>query len=309
MLSPRKRHLLIAAGLLAALGVEIGVGFGSLGPLEGSTERIAVVVATTVAAGATAAAGLLLFRMSVRQGRLEAERLTAAELARTTRLAEIGRVAAGISHEIHNPLQGVSGYLTLLERDGTDQEKRRAHVAAIRSALVKVERLTRDLLDHANPAPPHRVEVAPYDLFQSLERALAADPRFREVTLRIDVESGVPSCFADASALERVLLNLALNAREAMEGRGRITLRARRAGAGHVELEVADEGPGVADAFWPHLFEPFRSGRGSSGLGLWISANLVRANGGTLRAERPTAAADAESRGARFVVTLPTTPA
>jgi len=299
MLTPRQRHLAIATGLAVAIVLETVVGFVRFGelPSDGRARAI-VIVATAIAILATAGAGLLLFRMSVRHGRIEADRLVEEERERSARLAEIGRFVAGIAHEIHNPLQGVTGYLALLERDGVDADKRRAHVAAIRSALVKVERLTRDLLDHASPSPPRPVEVAPYDLLRAFERSLAADPRFARIERRVDVETAVPSVRADAAALERVLLNLALNACEAMKGEGKLTLAARRAGDA-VEIEVRDEGPGLAPETVAHLFEPFRSGRGSTGLGLWISRSIVLANGGALAGE------NAEPKGARFRIQLP----
>jgi signal transduction histidine kinase len=298
VLSPRRRHLAIAIGLLSAIALEIVVGFLRFEELPGDRGRAWVVLATTLAILATAGAGLLLFRMSVRQGRVAAEQLAALARERSARLAEIGQLVAGFAHEIHNPLQGVNGYLALLEREGVDLEKRRAHVTAIRGALVKIERLSKDLLDHANPSPPHRVDVAPYDLFRTFDRALAADPRFAAIERRIEVETGVPSALVDPAALERVLLNLSLNARDAMDGRGTLTLRARR-GDGAVELEVADEGRGLSPEVMAHLFEPFRSGRGSTGLGLWICRSLVQANGGAIRAERATPS------GARFVISLP----
>ncbi|MFN0207695.1 MAG: two-component system sensor histidine kinase NtrB [Planctomycetota bacterium] len=293
--------------MLVCVAAEIFLGFTQFREAGDSRAmQLSIVGATAFAVVATGGTGLLLFRMSVRHGRLESEKLVAAEMARTARLAEIGRLAAGVAHEIHNPLQGVNGYLALLDRENVDFDKRRAHVAAIRGALQKIERLTRDLLDYANPAAPHRVAIAPYDLYQNLERSLAADPRFQQIERIIHVDPGVPSAFADASAMERVLLNLSLNASDAMGGKGKIYLSARRTPEGAVELEVSDEGPGVSNDMRKHLFEPFRSGRGSTGLGLWICENLVRANGGTIRHESYT---NIENRsaagGARFIITLP----
>jgi signal transduction histidine kinase len=238
----------------------------------------------------------------VRQGRLEAEKLAALDKERSARLVELGRLAAGVAHEIHNPLQGVDGYLMLLEREA-QPEKRQAHIAAIRGALAKIERLTKDLLGFAQPRVEHRVALAPYDLFKTFDRSLDADPRFAGVRRVLDVESGVPSIFVEAPAIERILLNLALNACQAMDGRGTLTIAARRAGTDRVELVVGDEGPGVPKELRARLFEPFQSGRGSTGLGLWICDNLARAHGGAIRHE-PGSTADAKG-GSRFVVTLP----
>jgi signal transduction histidine kinase len=309
-MKPRQRHVAIAGGMLVLISAEIVVGFAQFGEAAGSaTMRAWIAAATTLAVVATGGTGLLLLRSSVRQGRLEADRLAAEEMRRAEQLAELGRMAASVAHEIHNPLQGVHGYLALLDRDSGDPERRRAHVAAIRAALQRVERLTRDLLDIANPAPPHRVAIAPFDLLHNLDKSLAADPRFDGVAREIYVESGVPSMLADPSAMERVLFNLAHNAQIAQDGKGKIYFCARRAPAGGVEIEVSDDGPGVDDSQRAHLFEPFRSGRGSTGLGLWICDNLVRASGGTIHLDAARTAAGrgaaAGPRGARFVMTIP----
>ena len=285
--------------MLASISAETFLGFQAASDAS-PPARGWIAVGTTLAVVVTGVASLLMFRLSVRQGRMEADKLAALERERSIRLVEVGRLAAGVAHEIHNPLQGVNGYLALLERDSGDAEKRRAHVAAIRGALTKMERLTRDLLDFANPSPDHRAALAPYDLFQTFLKSLEADPRFARVAVSTDVESGVPSVLADPAAVERILLNLALNACEAMGGNGSLVLRARRGGAGLVELEVADTGPGVDAAMQSQLFEPFRSGRGSTGLGLWICSNLARAHGGSIRHE-----AAPRGSGARFVVSLP----
>ncbi|MBI3819661.1 MAG: hypothetical protein HY286_13280 [Planctomycetes bacterium] len=287
--------------MLIAVALEILVGFSTFAE-TGSSRALEswVIAATTLAVTATGGAGLLLFRMSVRHGRLEADRLVAAEMEHAARLAEVGRLSAAIAHEIHNPLQGVNGYLALLERETGDAEKRRAHTAAIRAALQKIEKLTKDVLDAANPSPPRRVTVSPGDLLHSVEKALEQDPRFVNIRFVTEIEGGVSPIFVDASAIERILLNLTLNARESLGGRGEIRLCARRAGAERVEVEVRDDGPGVSAEMKQKLFEPFRSGRGSTGLGLWICNNLARANGGSIRYE------DAP-RGARFIITIPVT--
>lgn len=299
---PRHRHLAIAAGMSASIAAEVFVGFRSAENAPPDV-RIWIAVATALAVVVTGGTSLLLFRLSVRQGRLEADKLSALELERSARLVEVGRLAAGVAHEIHNPLQGVNGYLALLEREGSEPERLRAHVAAIRGALQRIERLTRDLLDFAQPKPDRRAALAPYDLFRGFLRALEVDPRFADVSRKSEVDPGVPSVHADPAALERILLNLALNAREAMGGRGTLVLRARRVEPDRLEIEVADTGPGVDPKVAPQLFQPFASGRGSTGLGLWICANLARAHGGSIRHEAGFSPGAKE--GSRFVVTLP----
>lgn len=311
---PRQRHLAIAVGSLSAMAFEILAGFAMFSE-SGATGnlRLWIVLGTTGAVATTGAAALLLFRLSVRQGRMEADQLVKEGMERANRLAEVGRLAAGVAHEIHNPLQGVFGYLALLDRENVEPEKRRAHVLAIRGALQKIERLTRDLLDYANPKPARRVAVSTYDLFINVTRHLEADPRFVHIQFLRDVAAGTPSVHADPAAIERVLLNLLLNAADAMEGRGVIQLLSRRGPDGFVEMEVADDGPGVSKEQIPYLFEAFRSGRGSTGLGLWICSNLIGSLGGTITLAPPVPAGQGgraleTPRGARFLIQLPAAP-
>jgi signal transduction histidine kinase len=210
-------------------------------------------------------------------------------LARSERLATVGRLAAGLAHEVGNPLGAIAGYVELararLPRE-PDPELVDS-LARIDAAAARIDRTVRGLLDFARPAP---VQVAPVDLAAAVDasvRLARVQPRFRDVDLRIELEAGLPPVLADEHHLAQVLLNLLLNAGDAMRGRaGAVRIAARRAGDG-VRLEVADDGPGIAAEDLPRVFDPFftrkEPGEGT-GLGLAISHRLVETFGGEIAA-------------------------
>jgi signal transduction histidine kinase len=228
-----------------------------------------------------------------------------ASLARSERLATVGRLAAGLAHEIGNPLGAISGYVEIARGrlpPAADPDLVEA-VGRIAEAAGRIDRTIHDLLDFARPAPPR---LAPLDLaalVQATVRLARVQPRFRQVEVQADVPAGL-AALADEHQLTQVLLNLLLNAADAMRGGGRVTITGTT-GQGEVELAVADAGPGVAPEHLPRLFDPFfttkEPGEGT-GLGLAISLRIVESLGGALTAEnRPEG-------GACFRLRLPVPP-
>jgi C4-dicarboxylate-specific signal transduction histidine kinase len=225
-----------------------------------------------------------------------------ASLARSERLATVGRLASGLAHEIGNPLGAISGYVEIarsrLPRDA-DPDLADA-VNRIDEATTRIDRTIRGLLDFARPAPPRLAPLAIAESVEAAVRLARVQPRFRQVEVIAALPPGL-RVMADGHQLGQVLLNLLLNAGDAMGGTGRVTLTARQEGTA-VELTVADEGPGIAPEHLPHLFEPFfttkEPGEGT-GLGLAISHRIVESMGGALTA------VSGAPRGAVFALRLP----
>ncbi|WP_242342618.1 sensor histidine kinase [Anaeromyxobacter terrae] len=226
-------------------------------------------------------------------------------LVRAERLATAGQLASGIAHEVGNPLGAISGYAELARarlRDGGPAALAQASEFAERIAAetARIDRIVRDLLDLARPSAP---EVRPVDVRGPLDAALRlarAQPRFRAVEVTEYVPAELPPVLADEQRLAQVLLNLLLNAGDAMSGAGAVRVSAREDGA-VIELAVEDRGPGFAVADLPRVFEPFfttkPAGQGT-GLGLAICRGIVEALGGEIRAENPPGG------GARVVLRL-----
>lgn len=221
---------------------------------------------------------------------------TRAGLARSERLATVGRLAAGVAHEIGNPVAAALAYLELLgKRPGADEL-----LGRVETEVRRVDRIVRDLTDFARPQPMRVGAVAPGAAIDSALRLVTPQPRWREMQVRVAVEPGLPAVQADEHHLVQVLVNLLINAADACAGEGMVELRAQRQGDA-VVLEVADDGPGIAPGDAQRVFDPFFTtkppGEGT-GLGLSISHRIVEQFGGELTV-RPN-----EPSGAVFCVRL-----
>lgn len=229
-------------------------------------------------------------------------------LAQSERLASVGRLAAGLAHEIGNPLSAILGFQELLLQGGLEPQEEREFLERMKRETERIHRVLRDMLDFARPAVasmPGDVE-APGSVREAVDDVLALlkpQKAFRDIEVTTDLPGDLPRIALAGPRIVQVLLNLVLNAADAVprEG-GRITLRAARAPGDHVRLIVEDNGLGIAAEIRDRVFEPFvttkEPGKGT-GLGLAVCLGLVEAAGGTLAVE------DADAGGARFVIELP----
>ncbi|MDC0711418.1 HAMP domain-containing sensor histidine kinase [Stigmatella sp. ncwal1] len=215
-------------------------------------------------------------------------------------LAEVGRLASAVAHEIRNPLGVILAEAKLLELSGADQES----VQAIRNQVSRASRFVEDLLHYSRPRPSQMSEQA---LEQVVAEAVSrARQAFGDAAPEVSLDLEPLRWDVDGEALGDVVVNLVTNALIAVETipLGRVQLTQRRVAEG-VHIEVEDNGPGVPEALLPRLFEPFVTGRGrdarhpGTGLGLALCRKWVQRHGGTLTHARPA------TGGARFVIVLP----
>lgn len=220
-------------------------------------------------------------------------------LLHSERLASVGRFAAGVAHEVNNPLEGMGNFLGLLESDlaAGRVERARERAERIREGLERAATILHRVLAFSDPARAPRERLA---LAVPVSEAVAfLAPRFPEVEVTVDAGPEELIVEANRVTLGQLFLNLLLNACEIQEGGGRVDVRLCR--DGHEGLvSVADTGPGLSDDVAGHLFEPFFSTRGSTGLGLAVCHGIVREHGGSLSARNRT-----DGQGAVFEVRLP----
>lgn len=227
------------------------------------------------------------------------------ELARKNRLAVIGEMAACLAHEIRNPLGGIELYAGLLARDTAAQPDAAGLVEKIRSGIRHLNRLVQDMLAFANGVQVH---AAPCDLARVAEDALvlaggALVPKAVSVVRRYASPPESLRVEADSALLQRVFLNIVLNAAEAMEEGGTLTIGmdpAASGGRAGVAVRFRDTGAGIAPSALEKLFTPFYTSKArGTGLGLSIAHQIVTAHGGTIEA------ANDPDRGATFTVWIP----
>ena len=233
-----------------------------------------------------------------------------ARLVRSERLASVGRLAAGLAHEIGNPIAAILGFEELLLDGGLDEADQKDFLGRMKRETERINRILRDLLDFARPATVTRQADA-IDTPGSIQRAidtaralLGPQKAMRDVDVRVEMENDLPLVTLSDEHLVQVLLNLLLNAADAVPpNAGRIDIRAARTSSG-VRVEVEDNGPGVAPEIRDRLFEPFTTtkevGKGT-GLGLAVCRGLLEGAGGSITSEEG-------QPGARFVLTLPQAP-
>jgi signal transduction histidine kinase len=219
------------------------------------------------------------------------------QVKRADRLSAIGQLAAGLAHEIRNPLASIDGAAEVLEA-GAAPEIRQETIGIIRKECGRLNRLLTGLLDFARPRRPEWGEV---DVVGVLDQVidLVSHSSAKEIHFRREAPPGLPRLRCDREQLAQVVLNLAINAAQAMPEGGRVLLRAGR-GNGGLRIEVKDEGEGVAPENVDKIFDPFFTTKpAGTGLGLSVAHQIVTQHGGTLTAER-----NAE-RGMTFTLYLP----
>ncbi|MGI5860763.1 MAG: ATP-binding protein [Myxococcales bacterium] len=299
----RSTYRTTVASLLAMLGLAIGIGLYI-------ARSIAVPVARLSEGAARLAGGDLDTRLDDRSpdefGDLARQfnAMTAAlkenqqKLVETEKLVGIGRLAAGVAHEINNPLGVILGYTRLLGKkaEGTLAED----LKVIEDETLRCKEIVEGLLDLSRSVrtPPQPVDLREL-CDETVERLREARP-MDCVEIRVD---GVGQLEGHPQKLRQVLFNLLKNAGEAVGEKGTIEIDIRTregCGEGCVEVAISDSGPGIAPEIRARLFEPFFTTKaGGTGLGLAVSQAIARAHGGRIEAE------EAASGGACFRLTLP----
>ncbi len=226
-------------------------------------------------------------------------------LVRTERLASVGRLAAGMAHEIGNPLAALIGLEELLMTVDLPPDERKDVLIRMKRETERIHRVLRDLLTFSRTKTadaPEGGNASVATVLAEVLALLAPQKEMREVTVTNEVDAGVPDVAIAAERLQQVLLNLVLNAAdEVPRPGGAVVVRAEKDDQS-VMIHVDDNGPGVAVSVRDKLFEPFVTtkevGKGT-GLGLAVCRGLVEAAGGTI------AVAESPEGGARFSVRLP----
>ena len=252
-------------------------------------------------------AGVALYRGVIGPLRVELGE-SRARAARHEKLASLGTLAAGVAHEIRNPLTAINVRLHSLKKNLIANSSEQEDALVIGHEIQRLERIVQEFLQFARPAEPKLVTVSADSLLARMQSLFG--PQLEKTSIRLKLES-VPDIWVrvDPHQIEQVLINLIQNAAESMEGEGTITLRARTGTArlatrarSVVMLEVSDTGKGIPPEVQKRMFDPFFTTKEEgTGLGLAISSRIVEKHGGALECHSEV------NRGTTFTILLPHT--
>ncbi|MHB8485030.1 MAG: hybrid sensor histidine kinase/response regulator [Candidatus Acidiferrales bacterium] len=228
------------------------------------------------------------------------------KLVQTEKMAALGQLVSGIAHELNNPLTSIMGYAQLTL--GRAPETLNNEVRMIFAEAERARRIVKNLLFFARQAQPERTRV---DLNEIVERTVALrgyELKIENIAIRCELAADLPATLADPHQLQQVMLNLLVNAEQAIlesRGRGSIQVCTRKAAESRLRVEVSDDGPGVPPHIASRIFDPFFTTKSpglGTGLGLSIVYGIVEQHGGDVAFENQPGG------GAKFVVEIPLLP-
>jgi signal transduction histidine kinase len=210
-----------------------------------------------------------------------------AQLSEYEKYAALAQLALGAAHEINNPLLGILSHLEL-ELKNAQSEEAKIEIEQCIEGAQRISATLQGLLNYARPAPPQLAKINLQRLVGSTLQFLRHQPMFHGLIVENKIPPYLPTISADSNQLTQVITNLLLNAVQASEEGGRISVSAERVGfENKVELSISDTGRGIPPDVLPHVFEPFfttKRGKGT-GLGLAICQSYLRSHGGDIKIE------------------------
>jgi signal transduction histidine kinase len=235
----------------------------------------------------------------LKASREEIQHLHQTQMSRAEHFATLGELATGLAHEIRNPLAGIAGVIEIVSRDLPPDSAARSVIKDAKEEALQINRILTELLETARPKPP---QFQIRDIASTAEHAVMF-ARQQAITKRIMIElnltDDIPPVDHDPNQINQVLLNLLLNAIQAMEKPGTIHVSLRR---DHEDalITVADEGKGILPENLSNIFRPFFTTKGhGTGLGLSLARRIVETHGGTIRVRSEV------GKGTQFEVRLP----
>jgi signal transduction histidine kinase len=235
----------------------------------------------------------------LRESRVEIERLHRTQMSRAEHLATLGEMATGLAHEIRNPLAGIAGVIEIIGRDLPATSPARSVVKDVRQEIARINHIVTDLLQTARPHPP---KVRKSDLNTTVEHAVMLGRQqavAKSVEISLHKDPTLAEVEHDSDQIHQVLLNLLLNAVQAIDTNGKVIVTLRSEGNAAI-VEVADNGRGISPDQLPNIFRPFYTTKGDgTGLGLSLARRIVEDHQGRIDVSSTL------GKGTTFSVVLP----
>lgn len=217
------------------------------------------------------------------------------------KIAALGQMAAGVAHEIGNPLSSLSSIVGSLAADPGREGGREEKLRLMQEQIDRIARIVRELVDFSRPSSFGKRLMHANEMLRTAMGIARYDERFQGVHVITSLDNDIPALKLDGDQLLQVFLNILLNAADAMKGSGTLTVSSRRMDRS-VTVSFGDSGPGIAEESLSRIFEPFYTtkdvGKGA-GLGLSVSYGIIQGMGGSIRASNQA------GRGALFTVEIP----
>jgi two-component system sensor histidine kinase HydH len=229
------------------------------------------------------------------------------KVQRAERLASLGRLAAGIAHEIRNPLSSIRGFAQYFQGKFVPQTDDKKYAGAMVGEIDRLNRIIEALLDFARPAEPKLLPCSIEDLLNHAVQLAQADVDMKEVRIAKHIQDGIPDVMMDRDQMIQVILNILLNAIDAVDEGGGITVSActkfvadAKDNADNLRITISDTGAGIPQENRPRIFDPFFTTReDGTGLGLAIVHRIVENHRGEIRVDSEV------GEGTTFTILLP----
>ncbi len=230
-------------------------------------------------------------------------------IIRSEKLASVGRLAAGIAHEIGNPLGIILGYLELIRKGEIADDEKRDFLNRVESEITRINAIIRQLLDFSRPSTENNEKNRIHEIIADTVNMMSPHPLMEGINIRLDLKAERDTAFTDSNQLQQVFLNIIMNAADVLKDE-------RTAGndssndilittsnkEDSIEIRFIDNGPGIEEDSIRHIFDPFYTtkepGKGT-GLGLSVSYMIIESQGGVIRAESAT------GKGTSIIINLP----
>jgi len=235
----------------------------------------------------------------LRESREEIQRLYRTQMSRAEHLATLGELATGLAHEIRNPLAGIAGVMEIIGRDLPASSPAREVLSDAQQEILQIKRILSDLLETARPKPP---DFRPADLNSTAEHAVSLARQqalSRPIEIRLSKAHELAPVEHDAGQIQQVLLNLLLNALQAIDHAGNVRVRLSSEN-GFATIAVSDTGRGIPPEHLGNIFRPFfTTKKRGTGLGLSLVSRIVESHGGRIEVT------STPGEGTQFMVWLP----